>query len=436
MTARYLFSFALLLLIGAILTGPASAADQKAENADNPFSYNIRALVSADAQYPSHSTQNPDNGFLQIYRYSGQFDLRPDFFWEQSSLSAVFKPRLTASYQWWEDGITKGRTDSPSRAFVNEWRAQAKPAETLFLSFGKEKLLWGPSFLASPSNILFRDTEKLNPKSEVEGKYLAKALIVPNNTLTVSVISQTSKDENELGQTLKPLRVLKADVLRSNYQVSVIGFHRQDDRYRFGSYGQWTASDALLLYYDGIVAKGTDALYAVDDPTSPLGGSFVRKYNDSSRLFTTATAGGAYTFLSGSTLSMEFLYNDPGYDDAEAASYYALRQRAHDTFSTLPLMGLSSLTLAESLNTGSPFLRRYYLMGQYSVREIKNVLDVMLRYVYSLEEHAGQASTIIEWQVSDRVQFFNLNTAALGKENTEFKSLVSKSFIVGIEAHF
>jgi len=224
--------------------------------------------------------------------------------------------------------------------------------------------------------------------------------------------------------------------LRSNYQVSVIGFHRQDDRYRFGSYGQWTASDALLLYYDGIVAKGTDALYAVDDPTSPLGGSFVRKYNDSSRLFTTATAGGAYTFLSGSTLSMEFLYNDPGYDDAEAASYYALRQRAHDTFSTLPLMGLSSLTLAESLNTGSPFLRRYYLMGQYSVREIKNVLDVMLRYVYSLEEHAGQASTIIEWQVSDRVQFFNLNTAALGKENTEFKSLVSKSFIVGIEAHF
>ena len=39
----------------------------------------------------------------------------------------------------------------------------------LFLSFGKEKMLWGPSFLASPSNILFADIEKINPKTEVEG---------------------------------------------------------------------------------------------------------------------------------------------------------------------------------------------------------------------------------------------------------------------------
>jgi hypothetical protein len=403
---------------------------------EGPFSYNVRALVFADAQYPAHSTQNPDNAFLQLYRYSGEFDLRPDFFWEQTSLSALFKPRFTASYLWWEDGMPKGRTDSSSRAFVNEWRVQAKPSEKLFLSFGKEKLLWGPSFLASPSNILFKDTERTNPKSEVEGKYLAKAIVVPNNTLTVNVITETGKDENDMGETLKPLRLIKADILGGNYQISMIGYARQDDRFRLGSYGQWTASDALLLYYDGIVTKGTDALYPVADPANPLGGTFARKYDDSDRLFTTVTAGGAYTFLSGSTLSMEFLYNDQGYNDAEAAEYYRLRQNANDGFFSAPLSGPSAMTLAESLNTGLQFLRRYYLMGQYQIREIKSVLDLYFRYVYSLEEHAGQASTIVEWQVTDRIQFFNINTAAVGGGNTEFNSLLSKSFIAGIEAHF
>ncbi len=427
-------SLKISLLLGLCFFLPFTAEAEGEK--ESPFSYNIRALVFAGAQYPAHSTQNPDNAFLQLYRYSGEFDLRPDFFWEQTFMSALFKPRFTASYLWWEDGITKGRTDSSSRAFVNEWRVQAKPVDTLFLSFGKEKLLWGPSFLASPSNILFKDTEKLNPKSEVEGKYLAKAIFVPNNALTVNVITETGKDENELGETLKPLRLVKADVLGSNYQVSMIGYERQDDRARFGTYGQWTVSDALLLYYDGIVTKGTDAFYPREDPANPLGGSFVKKYDDSGRLFTTVTAGGAYTFLSGSTASVEFLYNSQGYNDAEAAEYYRLRRNAGNAFFSFPLSGLSAMTLAESLNTGLPFLRRYYLMGQYQMREIKSVLDVYLRYIYGLEEHAGQASTIVEWQVADRVQFFNINTAAVGEGNTEFNSLLSKSFIVGVEAHF
>jgi hypothetical protein len=425
--------FLLLFALFPISSAPAGETEQ-----ESPFSYNIRTLLFADVQYPANSTQNPDNAFLQLYRYSGEFDLRPDFFWEQSSLSAVFKPRFTASRLWWEDGIMKGTTDSPSRAFVNEWRVQAKPVSSLFLSFGKEKLLWGPSFLASPSNILFKDTEKLNPKVEVEGKYLAKAIIVPNNTLTVNVITETGNDKNDLGETLKPLRLIKADVVGSNYQVSLIGYHRQDDRFRFGSYGQWTASDALVLYYDGIVSKGTDALYPVPDPASPLGGSFAKKNENSSELFTTVTAGGSYTFLSGSILSMEFLYNGQGYSDADAAEYYRLRQNASDHFFDAgPLSVLSQMTLNESLNNGTSFLRRYYLMGQYQVREIKNVLDVIVRYTHSLEEHAGQASSIIEWQLTNRIQFFNINIVGVNAGgNTEYNSIISQSYMAGIEVHF
>ena len=125
-------------------------------------------------------------------------------------------------------------------------------------------------------------------------------------------------------------------------------------------------------------------------------------------------------------------------NDAEARDYYLLRRNAADHFIDGGAMsGLSQQTLGESLNTGSPFLRRYYLMGQYQVREIKNVLDVMVRYVHSLEERAGHASSILEWRLSDRVQFFNINTFSVsnGKE-TEFNAILLRSFLAGVEVHF
>jgi hypothetical protein len=154
-------------------------------------------------------------------------------------------------------------------------------------------------------------------------------------------------------------------------------------------------------------------------------------------LFRTVTAGGAYSFISGATAGIEFLYNGMGYDDAEARQYYQLRKTAAvHLFEKSSLSPLSHKTLAEALNTGSPFLRRYYLMAQFQQKEIKNVLDIILRYTHGLEEKPGQFSTILEWQVAERIQLFNINTLAIGGSDTEFKSVIPKSFMIGLELHF
>jgi len=400
--------------------------------------YNIRALAYTNAQYPAHSTQNPDNAFLQLERYSANAELRPDFFFDSRNLGAAFKPRLTYAYRWWKDGVTAGESDGLGRAFVNEWYVQGKLRDTVLLSFGKQKLLWGPSFLTSPSNLFFKDTEKINPKLEVEGKYLARAVWLTTKAVTVSLIAETQQDQNQRGETIKPTQAVKAEFMGSDFLVSLIGYHRQDDRFRLGSYGQWTASDAVLLYYDGILSKGTDVLYPVQEPGNPLGGVFVPKYQDSSKVFTTVTAGGSYTFLSGSTFSLEFLYNKVGYDDAEARTYYALRGKAAAHFFDGGIVsGLSSNYLADAIDTGSPFLRQCYVMAQLTFREIRNVADLYLRYTYGVEERAGQASTILEWQLSDRIQFFNVNTISSDNGgNNEFNSIFTKSFMVGFEVHF
>jgi hypothetical protein len=428
------------LLFAVLVMTPvaALAAEQAQPGANDGFSSNIRALLYGEAQYPAHSSQNPDNAFLHLYRYSGTAELRPDLFYDSNVVSVMFKPRLTSSSFWWEDGIAKGERDNLTRAFVNEWRVQAKPLTSLFVSFGKEKLLWGPSFLASPSNILFKDTEKINPKIEVEGKYMARVMYLPSAAVTITGLSETQRDDTPAQGVDNPVRAVKADWVGSNAAISLIGYFKRDDRFRFGTYGQWTASDAVLLYYDGIISRGTDALYPAPDPANPLGGTFTQRYEGSDRLFATTVVGGAYTFLSGSTFNLEFLYNGQGYGDNDADEYYRLRHAAGDHYFDGGLMSaLSSQTLGQTINTGLPFLRRYYLMGQFQMREIGNVLDIAVRYTHGLEERAGQASTILEWKLSDRVQFFNINMVSIdrGKE-TEFNAILAKSFMAGIEVHF
>ncbi len=416
-----------------------ASSDQKPlsflDSAKQGFSYSSRALLLVDTQDPGNSTQNPDNAFLRLYRYSGELHVRPDLFLELPYVSGLFKPRAMAYYRWRKDGVTAGETDSDSRFFVNEWRMQVRPVSELFLSFGKEKLLWGSSFLASPSNLFFKDTEKTRPKNEIEGKYLAKIQYLPNDVVTFSLISNTQRQEDD---GFRPLHALKTEVMGDNFLVSLIGYEQRESRFRMGSFGQWTASDSVILYYDGIVKKGSDALYPKQDPGLPFGGEFVKKFEDSSRLFFTTVAGGSYTTLSGSTMTLEFLYNSEGYGDAEAREYYDLRKNASDHyFDNSPLSGLSQKTLAESLTTGLPFLRRYYLMVQYQEREIKNVLDVILRYAYSIEEDSGAATTIVEWKLSDRMSIFNVNNISTRNDkNNEYNSLIRNSFMLGIEAHF
>jgi hypothetical protein len=407
-----------------------------AELIRNGFSYNLRILAFFDAQYPARSTQNPDNAFLNLYRYSSELHLRPDFFLETPLVRGIFKPRMISHCRWWEDGIAKSETDFDNRVFVNEWLIQLRPHPSVFLSFGKEKLLWGPSFLVSPSNIMFKDTEKMNPELEVEGKYMAKMILLPSKILTFTAIYQTQKEENRLQEKVGPVQALKTDITGDNFLSSIIGY-LQNGRFRLGSYGQLTASDAILLYYDGIISRGTDVLYPIHDQRSPFRGRLLSKDNHSGRLFQTITVGGSYTFLSGQTLSAEFLYNSEGYDDTEAKQYYQLRRNASYHFSDGdPVSSLSQKILAGALNTGSPFLRRYYLMAQYQQREIGNVLDVVLRCTWGLEEGAGQLSGILEWQVLNRIQVFSLNSVGIGGRDTEFKSVVSKTFMVGIEVHF
>jgi hypothetical protein len=46
--------------------------------------------------------------------------------------------------------------------------------KNLYLSYGRENLQWGPSYLFSPSNPFFHDNGRSNPKKEIPGMDFAR----------------------------------------------------------------------------------------------------------------------------------------------------------------------------------------------------------------------------------------------------------------------
>ena len=132
------------------LTRPGLADEVK-----EGFDYLIRTLVFGTVQEPSDSTQNPNNDFLQIPAYSSEIELRADFYLNFRNLKLEVKPRVTGSWQKWEEGSRDGDTDTDTDLYVNEWMAGLSLTDDLFVSYGKENVQWGPSYLFSPSNPFF-----------------------------------------------------------------------------------------------------------------------------------------------------------------------------------------------------------------------------------------------------------------------------------------
>ncbi len=401
------------------------------------FSHMFRSLFFLDIQYPADSTQNPRNAFLDLYRYSYEVNLRPDFHLRLPYLKAVYKPRLYSSYRQYKDGFNSGYEDDHTYLDTLEFWAQGRIYDSLFVSYGKQRLLWGASFLSNPSNPFFKDNGKKNTLREIEGKYFLKMVYLPNDYATLTWMSKTKKDESEIKADFKPTHALKIEILKSDYFLGVIVSKREDERFQFGGFAQYTVSDSTILYYDGMLSKGNEVLYPGTDNDSPLGMSFSRRFKESSKIFPVVLVGGAYTLLSGETLSLEFLYNAAGYNDRQAQEYFELRKTAADHFfDDSTLSGLSAKTLLDAKDNGLLHLRRKYLMLQYMKKEIQDVLDVSVRYIHNLDDNSGLINSIVEWGVSDNIRLFNVLLISVGDDESEFKAVLDTSVMIGMEHTF
>lgn len=411
----------------------SSALMELAEN----FEYSLRLLTSGTYQKSADSSQNPDNDLLQIPSYLAELGLRLDARVNLNRLELSLKPRADLECAAWEDGIREDETVWTDDWFINEWLARIRVTENLFISYGRENLQWGPSFLFSPSNPFFRDNGRSNPKREVPGMDFARLVWLPGMSWTLSFIANLDKGHQEFPFfEFEKTYAAKLDYLGVGGYAGLILSHKESDRNRLGAFGGCTASDALLLYGEGRVEKGTDALYpkAADNP---FGAVMDAVHDDESSLRGTVLVGGSYTLEIGPTLSVEYVYNSPGYSDGQADAYYRLRKESSNAFALTGWVGeLSGLTLKQTADTRLTFLRRNYIMLQYSHNDIWDTLNLMFRWTQNIDDGSGQFISLVDYFLGDHIELFFIGTVNAGGGDTEFVTLLDHQLMIGLEYTF
>ncbi|MCG2776907.1 MAG: hypothetical protein L6406_14635 [Desulfobacterales bacterium] len=403
------------------------------EELSDGFEYSVRTLASGTIQDPANSSQNPDNDFFQIPQYLADLELRPDFYLNFRLLQLSVKPRVSLEWRAWGEGDREGETDWDDDCFVNEWLARIRMTQNLFVSYGRENLQWGPSYLFSPSNPFFRDNGRSNPKREVPGMDFARLVWLPAMSWTLSVIANLDKGRQEfLFFEFEKTYALKLDYAGQEAYAGLILSRKENDRDRLGAFGGWTATDALLLYGEGTIAKGTDALYP-EEANNPFGASMLAIDDEASSLKGIVLIGGSYTLEIGPTLTMEYIYNGPGYSNRQAKDYYRLRNDASDAFDlTGPISDLSRLTLSRTADPGLRFLRRNYVMFQYNHNDIWDVLNLTFRWTQNIDDGSGQFISIVEYFVGEHTQLFSIGTINSGAGDTEFGSILDYQWMIGL----
>ena len=120
--------------------------------------------------------------------------------------------------------------------------------------------------------ILFsQDNGRSNPFLEVPGMDFARVVWIPHSSWTISFIVNTDEGRNTLlgPDPFEKTYALKVDYTgRENYASIILS--QKDYKKTLGFFGGWTVSDAVLLYGEGSLAQGSNALYPQKDMSSPL----------------------------------------------------------------------------------------------------------------------------------------------------------------------
>ncbi len=403
------------------------------------FSADWRIMTYGIVQEPTNSSQNPDNNFLQLPHYTANVELRPDLRLNLEPLEFSAKPRARLEFDIWQEGSRSGDTQWKSDVYVNEWLVRLKARENLFVSYGRENLQWGPSFLFSPSNPFFQDNGRSNPFLEIPGMDFARVVWIPYGSWTASFIVNTDEGRNMLGgpDPFEKTYALKADYTgRENYASIILS--QKDYKKTLGFFGGWTISDSVLLYGEGSLAQGSNALYPQKDMSSPLGASMQKIHEDDPDLKPIILVGSSYTLEASGTFSLEYAYNAPGYNSDEAEMYYTLRRNGATAFNMGGMPGaLGLMTLGQTINPGLRFLRKNYAMLQYTQTNIKNKLEIFMRWTQNLDDGSCQASAYMTYSLGNHFELFSLGVVSGGDRDTEFggslMNLLNYYVMVGIK---
>lgn len=421
----------LLLVLSPPAAPPAAAAGEPVESRWGwlrpKVTQTLRGLLSERYQVPARTAVDPENRIVDLPRETTEAEARYDLTLEWDAVTLWGKPRARWNRDVWRDGPRDGESDVETDLLLLEGGVKARAGDSLFGSYARENLQWGPAQLLSPSNPFFLENGRANPVREIPGMDFARLVWLPAPGWTASWISNTGRGEAELGGLdWHPSHALKVDYLGFEASGSLLAYGGPDAASSLRGYGQWTVSDALLVHGEFSLSKGTRRPYPVSD-AGPLGGHLEASREHDEAVLPVLLAGAAYTFEVGPTVTLEYVFNGEGYHDSEADAYFDLAHRLGAAVSA----GL--LPPPRDLDTSARLLRRHYLFAQYVQTEIFDRLSVTLRWTQNLDDRSALATGFAEYSLSDRWRLFGFGAGGTGGNRDEYGSVLRWMATAGVE---
>ena len=479
-------------LAGAVSGSPAPDTEEDSETylsrikqtVSDGFSYTIKLLGYGIVQDPVTMRLNTNNLALdpvwngiysnrtqELNRYQLESDLRVDLRLRLEKVTMAVKPRLTLKWQEWRDGMMPGdESEEEVDLYVNEWLLRYQMLDTLFVSYTRENLQWGPSYLFSPSNPFGGDNGRNNPKMEVPGADYVKVAWSPEYKWTASLIANVDEGRRNIEKDVTSEYNQITDQVDSQYQAGLQEIDRQYNEAldsldplkpfpRLYSEALSTANaeknkqvqaaaetynqsllsaddwrtkmttdfdPSIALKLDRVVDQQNQSIVISkresSDPRAGVYGSW--NVSDAMVFYTEASAaekdveyliGDSYTLLSGANIACEYFYNESG--------------NRHDPIS-------QCVAPFRPVDPREVFLRRNYLLLQYNQIDVLDLFDLTVRWTFNLDDDSTRGIGLLTYDLGDYTQLFSTLTLNTGGEDTEFGSALTYSFMAGVECTF
>jgi hypothetical protein len=416
--------------------GPASAADGQDDGAFGGIAFQHHTQIvgfGTGTVLNRRSLANPDNQIAKLPQTQGEIDPRVDLTLKVDPCYLQLKPR--AFFVW--QGSTPGAGARVSTdAYLNEGRLSCEMPGNINLEVGRGVLLWGSAILLSPSNPFFAETGRTDPVREQLGRDMVRASAQITPSWSVEGISNFHVDTRDTTKAyFSPVTALKVNWTGDSVSASALVSHRDNGVDRFGAYGTWTVSDALLLYGDASAGQGRNALFAEQQATAPAGWTLSQNQTRDSAWRVSALLGASYTLLSGWTQTLELLYNGDGYTSGERRAY----QSAIRSGNTALARGDAAAAglLGQALNPQQSLLGQRYALIQLGRTDLFNRLDVTLRYIQAFDTPlGGNLALSLTYKLSPSAELFAFGQWNVGNPQSEFLQLYRYSVISGLRYYW
>ncbi|MES3037987.1 MAG: hypothetical protein V4736_08785 [Bdellovibrionota bacterium] len=407
------------------------AADAKPSNWS--FDKNVEVFFDVSGQeVREKQANNVNNRILDLPKYTGLFELRPDFKLSSDRSKIVLRPQYTVRSMQIEHYFpdeTISRTIG--KAQLNDFFIENLWTDSFTTVAGLQVYQWGPAELINPSNPLFtfaREQRGLNYKEK--GKVLVRSNWSPNQNWSLMLIGEPmSNGEAELraGEQFNEKGLVKGEWRSKsslNY-VGVVAGREREQRFFFGEYFNFTPWDGFSFYADARHPQG----YTAWIPRTTSGFVELRddQLYDPTNFYTISVAG--IRWESRNDFRLEFVHNGVGWDKN-------LFERSLASLSQISPFTASNFS--RFYRPGFDLLTENYIYASLRIPDLGKKQNITLYFfnLHSLTDDSGMVQGAVDKPFTDTIVGYGELAANYGKDNTEFKLLSDNFFRFGVRLVF